>query len=72
MLSDKEIQEIAEAAIQVSAAIRIHPLITLNGIVGISPCGHDDRKIIERKCRQWLFDNQHSHPFSITKEHMLY
>lgn len=71
MLTNKEIEQISKAAIQVGAAIHIHPIITLNGIVNISPCGYDERKVIERKCRQWLFDNQQSYPFSISKEHML-
>lgn len=72
MLTDKQIEEVSKAVIEAGAAINIHPIIALSGIVNISPHGWDERKVIERKCKQWLFDNQQSYPFSISKQDMLY
>lgn len=71
MLSDKQIQEISKVATQVNAATAMGIFISLRGIIGILPYNWTERLEEEKRCKQWLFDNQQSYPFSITKEDMV-
>jgi len=72
MLSDKQIQEISQATAEYSATIGIHPFGLICAAVGSLGLDIDEMKSDIKKCKQWLFDNQQSYPFSITKEDMLY
>jgi len=77
MLSDKQIQkyaiEIAKSVATYSSTINIHPFGILTTAVGaLSSLKNDQRQNFTDNCKQWLFDNQESYPFSITKQDMLY
>ena len=72
MLSDKQIEEISKAAADIAVSLDMHPCLWANFIVKMLPCGWEEKKRAIKRCQQWLFDNQQSYPFSITKQDILY
>lgn len=77
MLSDKQIQkyaiEIAKSVATYSSTVGFHPFGIIETAVGaLSSLKNDQRQNFIDECKQWLFDNQQSYPFSITKQDMLY
>lgn len=72
VLSDKQIQEISKAAADIAVSLDMHPCLWVVIITLSLPGEWRERRAAEDKCQQWLFDNQESYPFSITKEDMSY
>jgi len=72
MLSDKQIQEISRAAYDIAVTLNMHPIFCLSFITSNLPCDWDEKESERKRCKQWLFDNQKDHWFSITKQDMLY
>jgi len=72
MLTDKQIEEISKASADISVAVGKHPLECMSEIIFLSSDDYHERRLILKKCTQWLFDNQQPYPFSISKEDMIY
>ena len=71
MLSDKEIEEICKSAIQISAVTSTGIFISIRCIMGILYFDWDKKLEYEKRCKQWLLDNQQSYQFTLLKEDMV-
>lgn len=72
MLTDKQMQEISKAVADISAATRKHPTHIVYGVLDMFEDTPKGRVESYNRCMRWLFDNQQSYPFLITKQDMLY